>query len=185
MHHLASLIKQKPYERVEFLLRRHPITFLPQIGMVLVLALIPFGLFMLVNSLFPALFAGEVLAPLLVLAASVYYLALLVFFFTHFIEFYLDILIITNDRVIDVEQHGLFSRTTSELDLFRIQDATADVHGFFATFFNYGTISIKTASVNLNITGVDIRHPDRVREELIRLAHEDLKYHLPAAKADQ
>ena len=35
--------------------------------------------------------------------------------------------IITNDRILDIEQHGLFARTVSELRLHRVQDVTAEI----------------------------------------------------------
>jgi len=38
---ISHLIKQKSYERVEFLLRRHYITFVPTIILFIVLGLIP------------------------------------------------------------------------------------------------------------------------------------------------
>jgi hypothetical protein len=63
------------------------------------------------------------------------------------------------------------------LDLFRLQDVTADVHGVFATFLNYGTVMATTASANMNIVFRNIPDPNRIRNELIRLSHEDRKYH--------
>ena len=57
----------------------------------------------------------------------------------------------TNDRIVDIEQHGLFSRTISEVDLFRIQDVTVDIHGIIATLLNYGNLTVKTASDNIHI----------------------------------
>ncbi len=180
--HLATFIKQKSYEHVIYVLRHHWITFVPTIFMFLVLLSVPFLLRLLFHSLFPTLFNGPILHPLTILAVSIYYLSIYLFFFAQFIEFYLDLTIVSNDRVIDVEQRGLFSRTISELDLFRIQDVTSDIHGVFPTLLNYGDVTIKTASTNVNLIAHAIPHPNKIREDLIQLSHEDRKYHPPQLK---
>ncbi|MBP9695193.1 MAG: PH domain-containing protein [Candidatus Magasanikbacteria bacterium] len=94
-----------------------------------------------------------------------------------FTTFYLDVSVITNDRIVDIEQLGLFANSTGELDLFRIQDVTSEVKGIFATLFDYGTVFITTASNNSNIILHNIHHPNNIRNALIRLAEEDRKYH--------
>lgn len=60
-------------------------------------------------------------------------------------DFYFDIWIITNERVIDVEQHGLFRRETSEFGIDKIQDITVEVPNMVATFLKYGNLTIQTA----------------------------------------
>ncbi len=174
---VEHLIKQKSYEKIVHVLHRHPITFLPQIALFLVLVAIPLVVYAMIDYLFPALFQNDAVFASAVLAGSAYYLSILLFFYMQFIVFYLDMWVVTNDRIVDVEQLGLFSRTISELDLFRIQDVTTDVHGVFATFFKYGTVTIKTASNNIHIVFYDVAKPNKLREQLIQLSHEDRKYH--------
>ena len=174
---VAHLIKQKPYEKIKYVLHRHPITFIPKIALFLVLSVIPLAVYGMIDNLFPTLFQKNAVYAIAVLTGSAYYLSILLFFYMQFIVFYLDMWVVTNDRIIDVEQLGLFSRTISELDLFRIQDVTTDVHGIFPTFFKYGTVTIKTASNNIHIVFHDVKKPNTLREELIQLSHEDRKYH--------
>jgi|SRR3989344_5528785 len=183
--HLSNLIHQKSYEKVNFILRRHPLTFLPQIGLFLLLLSLPIFVYFIITASFPTLFASDKLFAAAVLTASVYYLSVYLFFFMHFIDYYLDIWIVTNDRIVDVEQFGLFSRTISELDLFRVQDVTTDVHGLFPTFFNYGDVSVKTASQNLDIIFRAVGNPNHIRQELLQLADIDRQYHYPAVATDK
>lgn len=175
--HIARFIKQKPYEHIEYILHRHPLTFLPQIFLFLLLCSVPLMVGYMIQSFAPGLLASQSTYALLVLFVSVYLLGVLLFLYTEFVLYYLDVWIVTNDRVVDIEQLGLFSRTISELDLYNIQDATSDVHGFFPTLFNYGVVTIKTASTNVNIIFRDIPHANKVREDLIRLADMDRRYH--------
>ncbi len=160
-----------------YLLRRHPITFIPIIALFLLLMLVPVALYFLTVSLYPDMVQGLIFYPLSVLIASVYYLSIYLFFYAMFIDYYLDLWIVTNDRIVDIEQNGLFSRTISELDLFRIQDVTTEVHGIFSTLFRYGDVHVKTASANINIIFRNIPDPNKVREALINLADEDRKFH--------
>lgn len=127
--------------------------------------------------MFPGFLVGEISLPLSVLLASVFYLSIYLFFYGQFIDFYLDLWIVTNDRIVDIEQFGLFARTISEADLFRIQDVTAEVRGVFATVFNFGNVHVKTASHNQEIVFRNVPNPNQIRERLIKLSDEDRKYH--------
>jgi len=174
---ISILIKQKSYERIEYVLRRHPITFVPILLLFLVLLAVPAIVYLMINALFPTLFGGPIIFPLSVMLASAYCLGICLFFYSQFVDFYLDVWIVTNDRIVDIEQFGLFSRTISELDLFHIQDVTTDVHGFFATIFRYGNVSVKTASSNVDIVFRNVPNPNKIREHLVILSHEDRRFH--------
>jgi len=181
--HLSQLIKQKAYEKVVFRLRRHPFTFLPFIILFLFMCAVPFGVYFLITNLFPTIMEHFVVYPAAVLFGSVYLLSAYLFLYVQFLDFYLDVWVITNDRIVDMEQFGLFQRTTTELDLFRIQDVTATIHGVFPTLFNYGDLHIKTASINTDIVFRNIPDPNGVRERVIQLADEDRKFHYQESMA--
>lgn len=176
--HLSAFIRQKSYEQVNYTLRRHPFTFLPTVLIFLIALVLPAILSVFIGRLFPNLLGSGPARSVAVLFASGYIVSVLLFFYTQFIDFYLDIWIITNDRLIAVDQTGLFSRQIAETDLFQIQDATTTVTGLFATFFNYGNVQVQTASSNEGIILRDVRNPNFIREELIRLAREDRKFHI-------
>ena len=53
--------------------------------------------------------------------------------------------LLTDQRVIAVEQIGLFSQSVAEFELSRIQDVIVDVSGILSTMMNFGTIKISTA----------------------------------------
>lgn len=78
-------------------------------------------------------------------ALSLYIMILLVFLLHFWADYYLDMWIITNERIIAVEQHGLFRREISEIPLEHVQDVTLEVTGVIETFLKFGTIKIQTA----------------------------------------
>jgi hypothetical protein len=81
--------------------------------------------------------------------------------------------VITNERIINIEQEGLFKRTTSELDLASVQDATSEVRGFLQTMFSYGNVFVQTAGEKGRFHFKNIPYPERIQEVVMRLVQED------------
>ncbi len=78
-------------------------------------------------------------------ALTLYLLVLLGFLFLSWMDYYLDMWIVTDRRLIDIEQHGLFNREIGEIPMYRIQDITIEVKGLIETLLKFGTIRIQTA----------------------------------------
>ena len=85
-------------------------------------------------------------------------LAMLLFIF--WIDYYLDMWIITSERIIDIEQTGLFRRQISEFMLDKVQDITVEIPDMIATFLKYGNLHIQTAGE----TSFDIKQIHNVYE---------------------
>ena len=179
---LDQLIKRKPDEKVVFFLRRHPVIFVAEVLLIILLAVVPFGGNWLLNSLWPQLLADVHARALLVLVLSAYYLMIWVFFLSYFIDYYLDGWIVTDDRILSVEQHGLFSRTVSELDLAKVQDVTSEVKGFTAFLFNYGYVYVQTAGEVERFSFEQVPKPHDVRRQLLSLIEADRKKQGEAAQ---
>ncbi len=85
---------------------------------------------------------------------SLYLLWLLIiitFLTVKWTEYYLDVWYITNIRVVDVDQGGLFARKTKTLKLNRVQDITVEVKGALATLVGFGDIHVQTAGASRQI----------------------------------
>jgi len=98
---------------------------------------------------------------------SLYIMILLVFMFLIWMDFYLDMWIITTKRIIDIEQRGLFSREISEIPLIHIQDITMEVRGIVRTFLKFGTIRIQTAGER-EFTVRDIPHLYEIKDLILK-----------------
>lgn len=103
-----------------------------------------------------------------------YYLLLIVFALTAWTDYYLDTWTITTDRIINREQHGLFNRIVSELDISNIQDVTAEQKGLLPTFFHYGSVYIQSAAEKERFTFEQIPDPYRIAK-MIQKLHETSK----------
>ena len=78
-------------------------------------------------------------------AYPLWLLLLWTFFFIEWTDYYLDALVITNKRVIDIEQKGFFNREITSFNYHNIQDITVETRGIIQTFFKFGFIHIETA----------------------------------------
>ncbi len=175
--HLTTFIHQKSYEHIVYQVRRDGITFVPGAFVFALLLAVPAVFYFAIVRTYPQLLLGPISYPLLVLAASVYTLSVLIFFYTYFVTFYLDLLVITNDRLLFVKQISLFARTVSEADLYKIQDVTSEVKGVFPSIFHYGRLKIQTAGAQDEFIVENIPNPEGLRQAILDLAEEDRKHH--------
>ncbi len=174
---MHSIIQIKSYEHIVQTIRRHGATFVPYVFIFAILMCIPVIAYYLFQAAFANVLQGPAATPILVMIGSTYYLALILFFYSFFVEFYLDCWILTNDRLVDVRQISLFARTVAEVDLYQIQDVSSEVNGFFPSIFNYGNIYLQTAGPVPKFILLNVPHPDRLRQEILDLASEDKKFH--------
>jgi hypothetical protein len=172
---LGQFIHQKSFEKIVLNVRRHPVTFVPTILAFAILAGVPYVVHLFLVQLFSGLLQNDTVWLILVLGGSIYYLFLIIFFFSTFTGFYLDMLIITNDRLLDVDQHGLFARTVSEMNLALVQDITTEIKGFFPTFFNYGNLIIQNAGAMTKFHLNNVENPNKLREIILELVGQDRK----------
>ncbi len=174
---IGKIVILKNYEKEIFRLRRHLITFLPAFLLYVLGLILPIIAGIYFYTTLGTDFTNSVYAPILVLIAGVYLLSVSLFFYSYFIDFYLDIFFVTNDRLVDVNQNNLFARTVSEVDLYRIQDITSEVKGIFQQLFDYGTITIQTAATEPKFVVYKVPDPHGLRQKLLDLAEADRKFH--------
>lgn len=67
------------------------------------------------------------------------------FLYIKFVDYYLDVWILTTERIVEIKQRSLFNRQVAELDLSTVQDVSSKVRGILGTFLHYGAIFVQTA----------------------------------------
>ena len=164
-----NLPNKLPKEKIIKIIRRDLFILFKKIVFFLFLFILPLIFFFLLLSSSPGAFGHELGYPLIILSTSAYYLFIWLFFFFSFIDYYLDIWIITNERIIDIQQQGFFSRIISEHKIFRIQDVTSEVHGVFPTVLAYGDVHVQTAGSKQRFLFHEIPNPNKVRDMIIKL----------------
>lgn len=92
-----------------------------------------------------------------------------IYAFFIWIDYYFDVWVVTDKRIVNIEQKGLFARNVSELKLERIQDVTTEVHGFIPTMFNYGDVYIQTAAEKERFEFQKVPNPYAVKDTIMNL----------------
>jgi len=78
-------------------------------------------------------------------------------------NYYLDVLIVTNKRIIDIEQFGLFSRDQASLPIKNVQDIKVKVVGLIPELLKFGNLDIQTAGEAKEFEIRDLRDPEKVK----------------------
>ncbi len=95
--------------------------------------------------------------------------------FSIWTNFFLDLWIITDRRVIVVEQLRFFSRNVSSFRLERLQDIEFNISGIIPTLMDFGTVKIQTASAfEDNFITKGLPNPRELQSLIQRLADKRL-----------
>jgi hypothetical protein len=139
------MIKLAHDEKVLYIVRKHWFfTFLRAVS-TFFFAVAPLLVF-IIGASFIGLELNAEISRLLWILYLVWLIICWVGLFLFWTDYVLDIWIITNKRIIDIEQKGLFSRESSSMRLENIQDITSEVSGIIGTYFGYGTITMQTSA---------------------------------------
>lgn len=159
-------------EKIIYILRRHWLIEFWIFIRYLFLAAIPVAIYFYAQHFFPEWQNYNQIYALVVLAVSIYYLNILLFFFQSWIDYYLDVWIITNLKIVSIDQRRLFSRHISRMSFNRLQDATSETKGFLATIFKFGNVHIQSAGAKERFVLKQIPNPDEVTKDLISFSHQ-------------
>lgn len=149
-------------EEIALLLRRHPITQLSKIFLMVGAFFFPIVMFSspFLQFMTPNYKAATVVA---------WYLILFGFSLELFLTWFFNVFIVTNRRVIDVDFYSMIHKDISSAKLENIQDMSVVTHGVFASIIDFGTLYIQTAGQKPRIEFEDIPHPSKVAKVLNEL----------------
>lgn len=118
-------------------------------------------------------------------ATALWFLIIWINFFVIWTNYHLDVLILTTDKVIDVNQHALFYRDISTCRLDRIQDVTVEVRGIIPSLLDFGRITIQTAGEEDNFIINGMPKPYDVKEAILAQAHQAIESWRPNTEPAQ
>jgi uncharacterized membrane protein YdbT with pleckstrin-like domain len=144
---------QRPGEEVLYVFRRHIIAM--RKGFYLLL--IPLA----ITAIPPLIWQSNL--ELFLLPLGGFILGLILFSY-HFIIWYFTIYIVTNERIRQITQKGIFGKDVVELRLSKIQNISYNIPGFTGEIFKFGTIVIQTFVGDLVIRYVE--YPEKTYNEL-------------------
>ena len=155
-------------EKLLVVIRKHWLVFTLTAAAILFGALLP----LLTVSFLPpgTLAAIFVSANASSAGAFLYYcwlLGLWILLFVNWTTYFLDVWVVTDRRIVDIDQKTLFHRDMITARLEKIQDITVTVNGVLPTVFGYGTMHIETAGDNPDFVIENAAHPYDAKEKIL------------------
>ena len=150
---------QREGEEVQFVFRRHFLTAKSGVIFLILMIMIGVGLTLLWpnNMMIFETFLALILVGILGFLYS-------------YMLWYFSIYIVTNQRIRQISQRGLFKKSVVDLGLDKIQSISYGVSGIRAGLMGYGTIVIQTAVGDLIISMV--KNSEKIYNDLQNLINE-------------
>lgn len=150
---------QREGEEVQFVFRRHFLTAKSGLIFLILMIMIGVGLTLLWpnNMMIFETFLALILVGILGFLYS-------------YMLWYFSIYIVTNQRIRQISQRGLFKKSVVDLGLDKIQSISYGVSGIRAGLMGYGTIVIQTAVGDLVISMV--KNSEKIYNDLQNLINE-------------
>lgn len=146
-------------EEVLYVFRKHPIVM--RKGFILAMIAILLGTVpSLIKPEYSYLFGG--LAVGFILAGLV--------FLPSWITWYYSVYIVTDQRLLQISQKGLWKKSVVDISLNQIQMVNYEVSGFQETTLGFGTIMMQTFVGDLVVH--DVYHPAKVQKRLLEILRE-------------
>ena len=151
----------EPGEKIILLLRAHPVTQLPWI----INSVIIFTVIFVLNFVIPSFFSlnQNFVFNCFALAFTLSYI------WFSFLNWYFNVGIVTDRRVIDVDFHQILYKEVTVARLKKIEDITVKSGGYFASLFDYGTVFVQTAGTEANVEFMNIPYPSQVVQQINKL----------------
>ena len=136
------MLKLDKEEKIILDVRKHWFVILMDALMMFIAALLPAILFLVAVKYFPRLQKVNIGNDLIYLFSffySIWLLGIWTSFFVRWTDYYLDVWYITSNRIVAINQKGLFRREIIDLRYEKIQDTTVELNGVIPTLLNFGT----------------------------------------------
>lgn len=167
---------QDPDEKILLLLRAHPILNIPWIILALLIFSSPF--FIPIILPFTGLNFSIIPSTFQLIFLIINYLLVLVIVFEGFLNWYFNVTIISNEKVVSIDFEHLLYKGVDVAPLAKIEEADSVTAGLGGTIFDFGNVNIQTAGADIAIEMKNIPHAAQVADLVLDLAgkpHEHLQ----------
>jgi hypothetical protein len=160
-------------ETMLLMFRKHPVVMRKEIliaSVVLLLGVIP----ALVVPTYAVFFGG---------LGSGFLVSFLIMFYA-WIGWHFTVYIVTDQRLMQINQKGLWTRSVVDIGLDKIQTVSYEIKGLQETLFGFGTIVIQTYVGELVIH--DVHHPRQIQKKVSHILRElDVNFTSPLINKEE
>lgn len=166
------MIELHPGEKILLERRQHWLQIVLEGIAFVMVTLVPLVVFVFVELL-PAPIPQTVARYLIpfFFVATAWLFVVWILFFVSLTNYYLDVLVVTNLRIIYIEQIGLFARELAELRLENVQDIKVEVVGFLASLMDFGNLHLQTAGEHKEFIVRNIPKPHATKDVIAKQCH--------------
>lgn len=160
-------------DKVVFFVHKHWIKYVVTSIVTILLLSIPIIAIILYlqNNLGHNLLSAEIIT----IGIGIYLLIVMAIIIQAFVDFYLDIFVATEDRVIFVRQNGFFNQQIDVAHIWDIDEVGVDVKGFLNSVLDCGDLVIHMGNDEAILTVNDIKNPNKIGQEIMRLQKEHVE----------
>lgn len=159
---------QHANEQIIVFTRRHWIVMLNSILLVAISVGIYAGLVALL-VIFLKLDLSSIAGTVITIVSGIVLLMAWLLLYVKFVDYYLDVWILTEERIVQIKQRSLFNREIAEFDLSTVQDVSSQTRGVIGTFLNYGKIFVQTAGARDLFEFRYIPDSNKVEQQILNL----------------
>jgi hypothetical protein len=134
--HAKLFPSQQPDEKIILAVREHWFRLFSKILLIAILSLLPWLVRLLLFNT-DILDLTDPIDQAVTVVSQVYYLGLLVGLFIVFVLYYLNLHVVSADRIVDIDQVGLLFHEVSELNIETIEDVTSQTKGVIGNLLDY------------------------------------------------
>ncbi len=175
MHKLFE--SQLDNEKIYLVIREHPVLFYLRLSIAGFLFLVGILAHMYIPNLVSTALSESALLVLSLLFYT-YYLVILLGLLLVVKFYYLSLQIITDMRMVDVDQSGIFKRKVTEIQIENVEEVTSSAHGLLPTVFNFGNVLVQTSSAQNEFEFENVSHPEQIKKLILDL-YEQRKHKSP------
>jgi hypothetical protein len=106
-----------------------------------------------------------------------WYVATFGFILAKFLGWFINIYIVTNQRIVDIDFYYLLNKHFSQAELNKVQDISYVTKGILSTVFNYGNVLIQTAGELPNLEFEKVPNPEQIVETIRTLTEKHKNTH--------
>jgi hypothetical protein len=168
---MNKLYELLPGEKIEFKIYKFPKFVFIVLFYFLIKSLIPFFLYTLILFLITGDFFSDIFLKYLPWYL-IYLNFLILLTFVDWLNEELDLIVITNKRIISFIQESFFKRYSSAASLSQVQDVKGYISGIIDTILGIGKIEIQTAGEKIQFLLKDVKDPERVSKKINNVVYQ-------------
>ncbi|MCL5093530.1 MAG: hypothetical protein M1355_00065 [Patescibacteria group bacterium] len=172
--HFKYFASQQADENVIIVTRKHIFVLFPVLLSVFLVYIIGLVVAFIVPGFIPMLLRAPVF-NVFVAILSLYFLFATLFLFIAWLLHYLNIMVVTNEHIVEITQKNLFSRKIAEMDLENVQDVSSSEDGPIENIYHFGNVFVQTAGEAPNFDFGKVPNPNEIAQKIMELKEECIR----------